>query len=580
MNKHSVALVLDEIGTLMELLGEERFRSRAYLSAARAVDKLEADIADLARRDALLTVPGIGPATARVIRELIDTGESKLHTQLRGRTPDGLLELLSVPGLGAGRVHQLYAGLGVRSIEELEHAARAGRVAQLRGFGKKTQERILAGIEYVRGLTGRRRQPSALDAAARVIGWLDEHAEVVDVKLAGELRRRLETVDGVDIVVAVADDDAGDLTDAFLALPILSLAERRRPDGNAGLLGARGHLADGLELRVHCAPPAAFPAAWISLTGSSKHLARLRTLADERGLRLDALGLWRGDARVPAATEEAIYEALGLGWIAPELRETGDEVDAWLAGDLPALVDSADLRGCFHCHTTFSDGSATVAELGHAAIERGWRYLGIADHSQYAGYASGLTAERVSEQHAAIDGWNERHGQRVWVFKGTEADILPDGSVDYAGEGSGVLERFDYVIASVHSSFRMSEAQMTDRVLRALQNPYVTFLGHPTGRLLLRREGFGLDVERVIEAAAAGGKGIEINSNPHRLELDWRYWRRARELGVRAAINPDAHSIRELDNVHYGVGVARKGWLQAADVVNAWELEEVREYFQ
>ncbi len=567
-----MALVLDEIGVLMELLGENRYKARAFAAAARAMDEIEGDVAALARSGELVAVRGFGPATARVAREIVETGDSRLHRELRQRTPVGLVDMLGVPGLGATRIHRLHAELGIETLEDLASAAREGRIAELSGFGPRTQEKILEGIGFVRSSSGRRRQPAAYDAAARVIGYLEGRAGG-RVKLAGELRRRMETVDGVDVLVE-GDGDATAALDAFLRLPGLAAAERTG-DG-----GARGRLADGLEIRVGSARADAFGAAWIRATGSESHLAALERLAAERGLRYDGEVLSRDGEPLPADDEEDVYAALGLAWIEPELREGLGEVEQAAAGTLPRLVDSSDLRGTFHCHTDYSDGRASIAAMAEGALARGWRYLGIADHSQAAGYAGGLSPERLREQQREIDAWNAERGDEIWLFKGVEADILMDGTVDYAEHGGDVLGSFDYVVASIHSGFRQDAATMTARVLRALDNPFVTFLGHPTGRLLLTREPYALDVHATIEKAAAMGKGIEINADPHRLDLDWRWWRAAKQAGVVAAIDPDAHSVAGLDNVHYGVGMARKGGLSTEEVVNSWELERVREHFR
>lgn len=572
MDRHAVALVLDEIGTLLELQGADAFRARAFFNAARALDALEADLAELAATGELEQVRGLGPTTARVVRELLSSGTSSYHQELRRRTPAGLFELLAVPGLGARRIHVLHQALAVDSLEALERACREGRVAELPGLGERTQAKLLEGIGFVRSVASRRRQPEARAAAARVLGYLAGQPGVVRVELAGELRRRLETVDGIDVVAAVADR-AAPVLEAFLALPGAAHAAA------VGEAAARARLADGLELRLRCVAPDEFIAAWVHATGSAAHLAALASRAAAEGLKLNEYGVWRGQARLELADEAALYRALGLPFIEAELREDGSEVAAAAAGVLPRLLLEADLRGCFHCHTTYSDGKATLREMAEAAGARGWRYLGIADHSQAAAYAGGLAVEAILRQHEEIDAWNAEHGRELWLFKGIEADILADGRLDYAERGDEVLARFDYVVGSVHSGFGLGRAEMTKRVLRALENPHLSFLGHPTGRLLLSRDGYPIDMEAVIEAAAERGVGIEINANPWRLDMDWRLWRGARERGVKTAINPDAHSTDGLDEVSYGVGVARKGWLTAGDVVNAWEPETVKEYF-
>ncbi len=570
MDRHAAALVLNDIGTLLELQGEDRFRAQAFRAAARALDAVEGELEALVRDGGLEALPGLGPATAGVVRDLVEHGESSMHRRLRQRTPSGLVEMLAVPGLGARRIHLLHEALGVDTLEDLERAAQEGSIAALAGFGARSQAQILAGVGFVRGTAGRVRQPEAFRLSAWLIGHLEGLDAVRRVQLAGALRRRMETVAGVDVVVETRAPDV--VVKALLELPGASGARRTGP------ASAAARFSDGVELRLSCAAPESFAAAWIYATGNEAHVKALEERARSRGLELSAAGLVRAGEPVPLEDELQLYQALGLAWLAPELREGTDEVARAAGGGLPDLVDGRQLHGCFHCHTTYSDGKATVHEMAGAARARGWRYLGIADHSRAAGYAGGLTPEEIERQHGEIDAWNEAHGEDLWLFKGIEADILPDGTLDYADEGD-LLDRFDYVVGSIHSGFGRSGREMTARVLRALEDPRLTFLGHPTGRLLLSREGYPLDVEAVLEAAARLRAGIEINADPHRLDLDWRWWRRAAGLGVRCAINPDAHSTAGLDNVEYGVGMARKGWLQHQDVVNAWDLVSVQQFF-
>ena len=572
MDKHAIAIVLEEIGTLLEIHGENRFKARAFMGAARAIEKLEQDLPDVLREGRLQHMAGIGPATASVIRELFNTGTSLYYRDLRARTPPGLLELLSVPHLGATRIRQLHEALGIRSLDDLEQAARAGRIAGSKGFGPRTEQRILEGIAYVRSTRGRRRYADALELGARLRAFAETMPGVHQAELAGELRRRCETVASMDLLAAVASDQMEATRQTFLALPGLG-------DVTQTADSVEAHLPDGVGVRLTMVPDDEFPTRWLFATGAEPHLSALKVCAAERGLTLTAAGLRKEGAPVAVTDEEAIYAALGLEYIEPELRETGREVEAARTGSLPDLVDIDDLRGCFHNHTTYSDGKATVWQMAEAALERGWRYLGISDHSQYAGYAGGLHADDIRRQHDEIVAWNEAHGKRLWLFHGLEADILPDGELDLADQ-PGVLGSLDFVVGSAHSAFGLSAKEQTARFLRALENPYLTFLGHLTGRLLLSRQGYDLDLERVFAATAQRGVAIEINSDPRRMELDWRDWPRARELGILTAINPDAHGQRQLDFVQYGVAVARKGWLERRQVINTWTLAEVKRFFR
>ena len=573
MNAREVAAVLEEIAMLAELAGENPFRVRAFSSAARTLEGTTADLEALASADELTSLPGVGPAIADTIRELLETGRSAQHEELRAATPVGLHDLLRIPGLGTKRVRTLYAELGIASLEQLENAARAGTIAQLPGFGAKTTEKILQGLAFVRSVAGRRRYPQALELAVRFVEWLRAHPAVTSAEVAGALRRRMETVSSVELVAA--SENPPEVVGAFVAL----LGSEGGVE-ESGEERATARLRDGLRVRLRCVAPERFVAAVAWETGSEAHREQLQERAEERGLRLDDRGLRRDGGPVALPDEEALYAALGLAYLPPELREGLGEVEAAAAGRVPRLIEPGDLRGTFHCHTTWSDGKATLAEMAEAARARGWRYLGIADHSRSAGYAGGLTPAAVRKQWREVDAWNAAHGgggaDRFRVFKGTECDILPDGTLDYPDD---LLAGFDYVVGSVHSSFAMGERAMTDRVLRALENPHLTMLGHLTGRVLLTRDEYAIDARAVIDAAAERGVAVEINADPHRLDLDWRHVRYAAERGVLIPINPDAHSTGGLGNVAFGVNVARKGWLTAPQVLNTWTLEAVEEHF-
>jgi DNA polymerase (family X) len=555
VDKHAIALVLEEIGTLLDLHGENSFKARAFQSAARAIESVDEDVVGLARRGELETVPGIGSATARIIKELIDTGTAKYYHDLRARTPNGFYELLAVPKLGPKKIRLLHEQLGVNSVADLERAAREGQISKLKGFGGRTEALLLEGIAYVRGTLGRRRLAEALDVGPRLLGFVRGVKGVIEAELAGELRRKLETVDGISIVAAAKEKDFDAVLSAFIGLPGLTNAER------VSETIASARLSDGFMLKLECCTHDEFGTKLIRETGSLEHVKAL------------------GDSIITmrARSEADAYEELGLPFIEPELRESGAEVEAARRGLLPELVADTDLRGCFHCHTVYSDGRHTVEEMARAAQERKWRYLGIADHSKNASYAGGLVRADVERQQDEIDDWNAEHGSKVWVFKGIEADILSDGRLDYEDE-EGLLETFDFVIGSIHSAFQQPEAAQTARLIRAMQNPHLTFVGHMTGRLLLSRAGYRVDVDAVLDAAAELGVGVEINADPHRLDLDWRHWPGAKRRGIKTAINPDAHSARSLDVVEYGICMARKGWLEPSDVVNTWTLPNVRKF--
>lgn len=569
MTAREAAAALAEIATLLEVVGGNPFRARAFQSAARALETSGADLPALAAEGRLRTLPGVGEGIAGVLEEMVTTGVSTLLEELRADTPAGLYDLMRIKGLGAKRIRPLYADLGIDTLDRLEEAALAGRVAALPGFGTKTEAKILEGIAFARTLRGRRRYYQAVDAAAALAELVEGIDGVRRVAVAGEVRRRLEVVEAIDLVAA-ADDPAAVLA-AFRALH----------GGGAGETDARAEtvLSDGLPVRLACVPPDRFGAALLFATGSSAHLDQLRARAEGMRLRLDPDGAWKGKKALPLPDEDAVYQALGLPPIPPELREGWGEVEAAAEGGLPKLVAYEDLRGTFHCHTTYSDGRATVAEMAEAARERGWSYLGLGDHSQSAGYAGGLSPAAVRKQHREVDAWNREHGgrgkARFRLLKGIEADILADGRLDY---DDGVLASFDYVVGSVHSNFGMGEKAMTERLVRAVSHPRLTILGHATGRLLLKRGGYAVDVAAVIDAAAEHGAAVEINADPHRLDVDWRWARYAAEKGVLVPIDPDAHSAAALGNVRYGINVARKAWLSAPQVLNTWELDPLEEH--
>jgi DNA polymerase (family 10) len=566
MDPRTAAHTLAQIAQYLELHGESRFKARAYQQAARAVQALETDdLAPALRRGELEEVAGLGPASLAVIRDLVEEGESSLLDRLRESTPEGLLEMLRVPGLGPAKIHLIHDELGVETVQELEEAARDGRLATVRGFGPKTAEKVLKGLSFLRESDAYVLYPHAAAESARLLAAVRAHPGVAHAEAAGAVRRRREVVRTI-VVVAACEGPPAQVASAFAHAP-----------GVKNVVGGGGRqlqirFVDGTLLDLRCVPAADFAVALWRATGSERHVAAVAERLAARGLTLAGDQL-RGDdgAPVVVADEAALYRRADMAFVPPELREGRGEVEAAAAGTLPRLVTSEDIRGVLHAHSEFSDGESTIAEMAEAARARGWSYLGVTDHSQSAFYAGGLTRDAVLRQHEEIDRLNARlDGFRV--LKGIEADILPCGRVDYDGQ---TLDRFDYVIGSVHSRFGMNETQMTDRVLKALDDPHLTVLGHPTGRLLLTREPYAIDMRAVIEKAADCGVAVELNADPHRLDLDWRLCHEARQRGVTIEIGPDAHSVHGLDNVHIGVGVARKGWLEAADVLNARPADEV-----
>lgn len=567
-----VAILLAELGTLLELNGADSFRARAFTRAARALEGTEADLLTLAREDKLSTLPGIGAGIASVVREYVLTGRSGIYDELREATPVALYDLLRVPGLGPKRIHLIHQELGVEDLDALEQAAQAGKIAALPGFGAKTEAKILEGIEFARSSRRLRRYPEALEIAARIVDWLREQPGVDRAEIAGAIRRRLEVVDQIDLLAASSEPEQ--VLDALRGLQGAHGAESVA-DGEAVL-----KLSDGVAVRLRCVAPARFVEAMVWETGNEAHVAELSRAAAAVGGDFDRDGLRIKGRRVRISSESKLYERLGLQYVPPEMREGMGEVRLAAAGKLPTLVKTEDLQGTFHCHTTASDGKATLEEMADGARAKGWSYLGIADHSRTAAYAGGLSVQQVKDQQRQIASLNTGYASdgpsSFTLFSGIESDILPDGSLDYPDE---VLRTFDYVIGSVHSSFRMERSEMTRRMVKAVRNPALTILGHPTGRLLLTRDGYAVEVASVLKEAARSGIVIEINANPHRLDLDWRHVREAAELGILIAINPDAHSVVALDHVAFGINMARKAGLEPRQVLNTWPVDQVKEYF-
>ena len=563
-DKEKLAELFLEIGEWLELKGDNPFKIRAYESAARVFEQLEEDPAALALSGKLDELPGVGKAIAAKALEFFETGRIAYHDELRSSIPAVLFELVKIPGLGAKKARLIYEKLGVQSIGELEYACKENRLVELPGFGAKTQAKILAGIESLRRFQGRTLISEALPAAEEIAAYLAKLPGVTAVAVAGSIRRRRETVGDVDIVAG--GDEQAPVMQAVTAMPsVLSVIAQ-------GPTKTSVTLRNGLNVDVRLVTPAQYPSALHHFTGSKEHNVALRGLAREMGLKISEYGVERSDGSIVLVEDEAaLYRLLGLEFIEPELREGGDEIAAARERRLPRLLREDEIRGAFHLHTTKSDGRATVEQLAAAAQQRGWSYLGISDHSRTAFYAGGLKPEAVREQLREIAEFNAAHPE-FRIFAGIESDILPDGSLDYNEE---ILAEFDFVIGSVHSSFNMAEVAMTERIATAMRNPVLTMLGHPTGRLLLARDAYAVDLNEIIRVAAATRTILEINASPYRLDLDWRWCRQAKTAGVILAINPDAHSVEELAVVSYGVGIARKGWLEAADILNTRPAAEV-----
>ncbi|MDQ3673067.1 MAG: DNA polymerase/3'-5' exonuclease PolX [Gemmatimonadota bacterium] len=565
MDSRTAAHFLSQIGALLEVKGEHKFKARAYAGAARALIALDTDdLGPLIRSGELANTPGIGPATLSVVRELDETGESSYLAKLQEGMPEGLGDLMRVPGLGAAKIQVIHQALGVETLDDLERVAQNGQLAELPRFGKRTADRILRGIAVLRRDTNLQRFPEAAVEAHLIVANVRKHPDVTRADVAGSVRRHNEVIADIDIVAECAANPA-DVAASFARSPGVKKATLGGEPGSVDI-----RFVDGTHLDLHCVARGDYAVALWRATGSSAHVESLKTSARAKGFTFDGNSL-RKSKRVALADEEAMFDALGLPWIPPEMREDMGEVEAAVSGTLPKLVVYGDLRGVLHCHSEYSDGTSSIADMADGARERGWSYIGISDHSEAAFYAGGLKRDKILRQHEEIDALNQGFTD-FRILKGIEADILADGRLDYDTE---TLDRFDYVIGSIHSRFSMDGDAMTRRVLTALDDPHLTILAHPTGRLLLSREPYAIDVEAVIEKAAAVNVALELNADPHRLDLDWRYCRQAKERGVTIEIGPDAHSPAALDTVHFGIGLARKAWLEPGEILNTGTADQI-----
>src|SRR6266571_4021552 len=579
MDKNQIANILEEVAGLLELKeGSNPFEGRAYQNAARAVSALDGDIEQLTREGKLKGIPGLGSTIVKRIEELVNTGHMAFYEELQAATPPIKLEMMRIPGVGPKKINAIYNELHVNSIAELEQAIREDKVAHLPGFGKKTQDNILQGIAFLTQHAGRFLYPVAEEEAERIRAALASLPEIVRLEVGGSLRRRRETVKDIDMVASVADDAPDEarhkIMDFFTSRPSIEAITGKGDTKSSVVLGS------GIAMDLRVVKDSQFPYTLHHFTGSKEHHIPLRRRALSMNMTINDYGLFKGKEPnlelVPCKNETDIYAALGMAYIEPELREDMGEIEAAVHGTLPKLVQESDLRGVLHVHSTWSDGQNTIREMAEACIVRGLSYLGITDHSKAAAYAGGLNEEALRRQGEEIDRLNKEFASRLRILKGTECDILKDGSLDYADD---VLAGLDFVVASIHSNFNLQPEEQTQRMLRVISNPYLNIIGHPTGRILLGRAGYTLDMEAIIDAAAAHNVCIEINASPSRLDLDWRFVRRARDKGIKIPINPDAHTLAGLDEMRYGIGVARKGWLSASDVPNTLETEALLAFF-
>ncbi|PAW70494.1 MAG: histidinol-phosphatase [Verrucomicrobiia bacterium Tous-C4TDCM] len=569
VTRERLAEVLEETALLLEIQGENPFKVRAYRQGAEIVSSYDGDIVALAREEKLDGIKGIGEALRDKLHELATTGELEFHKKLRAIYPDSFFELFDITGLGPKKIAALHKTLGIDSIASLKAACDSGKVAGLPGFGDKTQVKILEAIARLEQSAGVFRLDEATTAAQEILEILRLHPEVLRAAVAGSTRRSKELVHDLDFIVATPKP--AELTEFFAKQPFAKEIIAHG-DTKCSIL-----LESGMQCDLRAVSNDQFPFALMYFTGSKEHNVAIRSRALKQGWSLNEYG-FTGE-NLPVVHDEAdIYRALGLDFVPPELRENRGEIEAADEGTLPRLIELENLRGTFHNHTTESDGRSTLDQMAEGARELGLQYLGVSDHSKSSPQARGLDEERLAAQLEKIAAWNrEQGGPQFRIFAGSEVDILKDGSLDF---DEALLARLDFAVASVHNVLNLDEDTMTKRIIRAMESPHITMLGHLTGRMLLRRDGYAVNHEKIIDCAAATRTVIELNCNPKRFDMDWRWWHRARDKGVLCSINPDAHSVNQLQFLKFGASVARKGWLRRQDVINTKPLAEIEAWLK
>ncbi len=573
MDNREIASILYEIAVFSELAGENPFKARAFSGAARVVEKYGESIGDLAAGEGLSGIPGIGKSIAEAIQEIVREGASSLLARLKSGFPATITDLLSLSGMGPKRVKAVYETLGVSTLGELEYACRENRLAGLPGFGEKLQANILKAIDFKKTTRESRLYSEALEIAEDLVARAKASGLFQKIDIAGSLRRGKAVFKDIDILLAPKKEGNTAKIREFLT----SLADGG-PDGG-GVIGAGDTKVsirrNGLQTDFRIVPPASYPAALQHFTGSKEHNTALRTRAKSMGLKMNEYGVFRGDEALPLKDEAGVYDAVGLSWIPPEIREAEGEMEAAEKGTLPVLAEPGDFRGMIHVHSNASDGTQTMEELARECMKRGYSYLCLSDHSRTASYAGGLSVEALEAQAKEVRALNKKLSP-FRIFHGIESDILGDGSLDYPDD---ILDGLDFVIGSVHSKLSMDRETATARLIAAIANPRLTILGHPSGRLLLSRQGYPYDEEKILSALAASGAALEHNANPHRLDPDWEVLKRAARRGILISVNPDAHDAGGFDDMKYGVSMARKAWLERKNILNCMSVEEIDAYF-
>jgi DNA polymerase (family 10) len=569
LNKE-IARIFNEIADFLEIKGELSFKINAYRRAAQNIENLSKDISELYKEDKLNTIPGVGKELAEKIKQFIETGKVKKHEELKAEIPAGLLEIMKVPGVGPKKAKLFYEKLKIDSIDKLEEAARSHKLSTLPGIQKKTEENILKGIEFLKRSSGRIPLGRALPLSQRIIEYLLQKKVVERAEACGSIRRRKETIGDIDILGISSDPEKA--MEAFTKMEIVKEVLAK------GTTKSSVIVEDNIQVDLRIVDKDSFGAALQYFTGSKEHNIKLRELAIKKGLKINEYGVFdvKTDKKIAGRDEEEVYKTIGLPWIPPEIREGGEEIELALQGKLPELVELEDIKGDLHIHSKWSDGTASIEEIATHAKEMGLKYILIADHTKGLGVAGGLDEEEISEQIKEIDSLNKKI-KGVRILKGIEANIQNDGSLDVSDE---VLKSLDIVIASIHHGFKNPSDVLTKRILKAIENPYVGIIAHPTGRILGERDAYEIDIDEVMSACKKNGVALEINAYPLRLDLNDILSRRAMEKGIMLSIGTDAHQIDQMSYLTYGVYVARRAWLKRDNLLNCMELEELMKYFK
>ncbi|RZV38526.1 MAG: DNA polymerase/3'-5' exonuclease PolX [Candidatus Acidulodesulfobacterium acidiphilum] len=582
MTNAEIAEIFEHIAEILEIKGENPFKIRAYLNASAAISRLGENLSDIIIEGKNLNIPGIGKDLHLKIKELVETGNLAYYDELLKSVPDGLFELLKIRGLGPKKAMLLYENFNIKSAADLENALKLGKLKDIHGFGEKSIENLKKSVEEFNIFKTRFLYPDALNQALMLEYYLKNTPQkiILDIQTAGSLRRKMETVGDIDIVLSVATGKEQLFFERLFKYPEILRTE------SSGETKTSIILRSGIRVDFRIVPREDFVYAFHHFTGSKMHNEELRLLEKANGYKINEYGIFKRNKnedsgadisesktnKIEVNDEREFYGVFGMQYIPPELREGAGELDAALNGGIPALIEEKDLRGVFHIHTTYTDGKESMEAMVEECIRLGYEYAGISDHSVSAHYANGLSADELESQIEYIDRLNKKYADKIKIFKGVESDILPDGNLDYDEK---TLSKLDFVIASVHSNFNMTESLMTERIVKAIKNPYTTMIGHLTGRLLLERKEYPLNIGRILDFASEFKTVIELNANPKRLDIDWRHIKSALSKNVMLSINPDAHKTEGIRFVNYGIGIARKGWAKKSDILNTGSASEV-----